>query len=247
MRAGRPRSSLDLRAAAVTSFAATRSRASNAPQPPFQDDVRPVLSNDKLLLNEAIREYLEFSGYRHTLSVFLAGARSANRAPPPPTPFRLSRSATTHAPPPLTLRHLSRLRHHAACSGRTLAAPTPPQPPSTHFNRSHTPLTRVSRHCRVGPARGAPATRRGRGATPPPHPNAEDRGPHRWSTGHVRSGTSGPSPLSSLPTRSRRKAQIATVRGSAPPLSILICAQPPQYSVLIQLTSIRYPDQEVHS
>ena len=37
-------------------------------------DPRPRLSQEKLLLNEAIREYLEFSGYNHTLSVFLAEA-----------------------------------------------------------------------------------------------------------------------------------------------------------------------------
>lgn len=39
-----------------------------------QDDVRPRLTDANLLLNEAIREYLEFAGYRHTLSVFLAEA-----------------------------------------------------------------------------------------------------------------------------------------------------------------------------
>lgn len=33
--------------------------------------MHPALSNDKLLLNELIREYLDFSGYRNTLSVFL--------------------------------------------------------------------------------------------------------------------------------------------------------------------------------
>ena len=36
--------------------------------------MHPALSNDKLLLNELIREYLDFSGYRNTLSVFLTGA-----------------------------------------------------------------------------------------------------------------------------------------------------------------------------
>mmetsp|Transcript_28621 Transcript_28621/g.92442 ORF Transcript_28621/g.92442 Transcript_28621/m.92442 type:complete len:154 (-) Transcript_28621:195-656(-) len=38
------------------------------------DDVRPALNNDKLLLNELICEYLEFSGYRNALSVFLIEA-----------------------------------------------------------------------------------------------------------------------------------------------------------------------------
>ncbi len=37
-------------------------------------DVRPRLTDANLLLNEAIREYLEFAGYRHTLSVFLTEA-----------------------------------------------------------------------------------------------------------------------------------------------------------------------------
>lgn len=44
--------------------------------------MRPALTNDKLLLNELIREYLEFSGYRNALSVFLTGA-SLPRAPRP--------------------------------------------------------------------------------------------------------------------------------------------------------------------
>ena len=39
-----------------------------------QSDVRPGLSNEQLLLNEAIREYLTFTGYHHTLSVFMAEA-----------------------------------------------------------------------------------------------------------------------------------------------------------------------------
>lgn len=49
----------------------------NTHSPPFlnpQDDPRPELTADRLLLNEAIREYLEFSGYRHTASVFAAEA-----------------------------------------------------------------------------------------------------------------------------------------------------------------------------
>ncbi|OQR83251.1 hypothetical protein ACHHYP_14922 [Achlya hypogyna] len=32
---------------------------------------KPKLSNENLIINELIREYLEYNGYRHTLSVFL--------------------------------------------------------------------------------------------------------------------------------------------------------------------------------
>ncbi|CCI46870.1 hypothetical protein ABG067_000165 [Albugo candida] len=32
---------------------------------------KPELSNENLILNELIREYLEYNGYRHALSVFL--------------------------------------------------------------------------------------------------------------------------------------------------------------------------------
>lgn len=32
---------------------------------------RPDLSNENLIINELIREYLTFNGYQHTLSVFL--------------------------------------------------------------------------------------------------------------------------------------------------------------------------------
>jgi lisH domain-containing protein FOPNL len=32
---------------------------------------RPVLSNTNLVLNELIREYLEFNNYKHTQSVFI--------------------------------------------------------------------------------------------------------------------------------------------------------------------------------
>uniref|UniRef100_A0A7S0HX00 LisH domain-containing protein n=1 Tax=Phaeocystis antarctica TaxID=33657 RepID=A0A7S0HX00_9EUKA len=37
-----------------------------------QDDARPVLSYENMMMNELIREYLEFNQYRHTLSVFLS-------------------------------------------------------------------------------------------------------------------------------------------------------------------------------
>ncbi|KAF0037791.1 hypothetical protein F2P81_010665 [Scophthalmus maximus] len=36
---------------------------------------RPPLSHENLLLNELIREYLEFNKYRHTASVLTAGRR----------------------------------------------------------------------------------------------------------------------------------------------------------------------------
>ena len=42
-----------------------------------QGDAHPLLTHEHLLLNEAIREYLQFAGYEHTLSVFMAGAPSA--------------------------------------------------------------------------------------------------------------------------------------------------------------------------
>jgi len=34
---------------------------------------KPKLSNENLIINELIREYLEYNGYRHALSVFLPG------------------------------------------------------------------------------------------------------------------------------------------------------------------------------
>jgi lisH domain-containing protein FOPNL len=37
-----------------------------------QDDARPVLSYENMLMNELIREYLEFNQYKHSLSVFLS-------------------------------------------------------------------------------------------------------------------------------------------------------------------------------
>jgi len=39
-----------------------------------QDEVRPPLCGENLLINEAIREYFEFAGYRHALAVFVAEA-----------------------------------------------------------------------------------------------------------------------------------------------------------------------------
>ncbi|POM70196.1 Hypothetical protein PHPALM_13401 [Phytophthora palmivora] len=36
-----------------------------------QDVPKPKLSNENLIINELIREYLEYNGYRHALSVFL--------------------------------------------------------------------------------------------------------------------------------------------------------------------------------
>lgn len=35
-----------------------------------QDDPKPALSHENLVLNELIREYLEYNHYKHTLSVF---------------------------------------------------------------------------------------------------------------------------------------------------------------------------------
>ncbi|KAF1334834.1 Lish domain-containing protein fopnl, partial [Globisporangium splendens] len=36
-----------------------------------QDVPKPKLSNENLIINELVREYLEYNGYRHALSVFL--------------------------------------------------------------------------------------------------------------------------------------------------------------------------------
>eukprot|EP00697_Spironema_sp_BW2_P014289 gnl/Spiro4/4697_TR2345_c0_g1_i1.p1 gnl/Spiro4/4697_TR2345_c0_g1~~gnl/Spiro4/4697_TR2345_c0_g1_i1.p1 ORF type:complete len:178 (+),score=35.05 gnl/Spiro4/4697_TR2345_c0_g1_i1:44-535(+) len=36
-----------------------------------QDDFRPQLSHENLLINELIREYLEYNKYRHTLAVLI--------------------------------------------------------------------------------------------------------------------------------------------------------------------------------
>ncbi|KAG7382395.1 hypothetical protein PHYPSEUDO_004876 [Phytophthora pseudosyringae] len=36
-----------------------------------QDVPKPKLSNENLIINELIREYFEYNGYRHALSVFL--------------------------------------------------------------------------------------------------------------------------------------------------------------------------------
>ena len=38
------------------------------------DIMRPPLSNSNLIINELIREYLEYNGYNHTLSVLLPEA-----------------------------------------------------------------------------------------------------------------------------------------------------------------------------
>jgi hypothetical protein len=40
----------------------------------LQEDARPEPCNENLIINELIREYLIFNGYRDTLSVFLPGA-----------------------------------------------------------------------------------------------------------------------------------------------------------------------------
>jgi hypothetical protein len=43
----------------------------------LQEDARPEPCNENLIINELIREYLIFNGYRDTLSVFLPGERFA--------------------------------------------------------------------------------------------------------------------------------------------------------------------------
>ena len=40
----------------------------------LQESPKPKLSNSNLVINELIRDYLAFNGYRHTLSVLLSGA-----------------------------------------------------------------------------------------------------------------------------------------------------------------------------
>lgn len=38
-----------------------------------QTEARPTLSNENMLINELIREYLEFNNYKYTLSVLMTG------------------------------------------------------------------------------------------------------------------------------------------------------------------------------
>ena len=40
------------------------------------NEQKPALSNENLLINELIREYLEFNGYKYTASVLLSGILS---------------------------------------------------------------------------------------------------------------------------------------------------------------------------
>ena len=42
---------------------------------------RPDLSNENLIINELIREYLRFNGYEHTLGVFLPESGQPNSPP----------------------------------------------------------------------------------------------------------------------------------------------------------------------
>ncbi len=37
----------------------------------IQDETRPPLSHENVLINELIREYLEYNHYKHTLSVLI--------------------------------------------------------------------------------------------------------------------------------------------------------------------------------
>ena len=49
-----------------------------------QREPRPFLSHENLLVNELIREYLEFNKYRYAASVLTAGgSRQASSSPPP--------------------------------------------------------------------------------------------------------------------------------------------------------------------
>lgn len=45
-----------------------------------QGKPRPPLSHENLLINELIREYLEFNKYRYTTSVLTAGGRNGSTA-----------------------------------------------------------------------------------------------------------------------------------------------------------------------
>jgi hypothetical protein len=38
---------------------------------PLQDDPKPPMSHENLIINELIREYLDYNQYKHTLSVLL--------------------------------------------------------------------------------------------------------------------------------------------------------------------------------
>ena len=39
----------------------------------IQSEDKPSLSNENMLINELIREYLEFNKYKYTLSVLMTG------------------------------------------------------------------------------------------------------------------------------------------------------------------------------
>lgn len=41
-----------------------------------QNDPRPPLSNENMLINELIKEYLEFNKYKYSASVLMAGRKS---------------------------------------------------------------------------------------------------------------------------------------------------------------------------
>ena len=58
--------------------------------PPTQDERKPDPPREVFLINELIRDYLEFQGYKHTLSVFLPGGRPTIRTHSGPIATRCS-------------------------------------------------------------------------------------------------------------------------------------------------------------
>ena len=51
-----------------------------------QTDPQPRVSDENLLINELIRDYLSYNAYKHTLGVFLSGGLALLPRSPLPSP-----------------------------------------------------------------------------------------------------------------------------------------------------------------
>lgn len=75
-------------------------REASPRRPPTpQDSKPPELPHDNLILNELIREYLEYNGYKSASSVLVAGPRPPDNARQRPDSLRTSLAATESGQP----------------------------------------------------------------------------------------------------------------------------------------------------
>ena len=126
-----------------------------------QTETKPILSNENLLINELIREYLEFNSYKYTTTVLLAESGQ----PKDPvdrqflaTELNLTETASSRQVPILygLLSHCLEQRNERDVPERDIDSRVPPPPPRANVQPANNAVVPQDPHEGTGylPAKG---------------------------------------------------------------------------------------------